>query len=124
MSKKFIDYIPALIIALMIMYLGTLPGKELTAAGLGKESYHINGHFLFFSALCFFLYKPLKNIYLCIIITVLYGVMLELIQIYVPARAASLFDVFTDTMGALISALILWKLQSYLPKILRNWLNQ
>jgi VanZ family protein len=124
MVKKLSYYLPALVTAAIILFFGVLPGKSVDAVGLGKESFHINGHFFFFSLLCFFLYKPFKSILMSLVVTVLYGVAIELIQVYVPGRACSLFDVFTDTMGALISVLILWKLQPYLPKKLKNWLKQ
>lgn len=116
------SWLPAIIVMLAILILAIIPGKTMISAGLGSDTYHVNGHFLFFSLLCFVVYKPLKSVPGAAIFTLVYGIVIELIQLYVPNRACSLFDIFTDTMGTIISVLILWKLQHYLPKILRNWL--
>jgi VanZ family protein len=121
--SKYYRWIPALVMMAGIFVLSSIQGPAIDAVGLGKESYHINGHFVLFLILCLFYYKALKNPYLSFVLTVLYGIIDEYHQKFTPYRSSSLFDIFIDTMGAGISFIILWKLQHILPKKLKKWLN-
>lgn len=122
MLPKPKNLIPAILVMLFIFILSSTPGPRLDAAGLGGETIHVNGHFLMFTALCLAYYKAVKKIPYAILLTIIFGVSDELHQLWTPFRACSFEDVLVDSFGALIAGLFLWKLQPYLPKILKNWL--
>ncbi len=100
-----------------------IPGKELVAAGLGKESYHVNGHFFLYLLLCFAYYKATKRIGVAILLSVLFAFTDEFHQSFVPLRSPSTKDIITDTVASFTAAILIWKSQALLPQQLRNWLN-
>ena len=108
---------------LMIFAVSSMPGKLVNSMGLGKESYHVNGHFFLFFMLCFAYYKATKSIWKSVLLTIIYGIADELHQIFVPLRSVSMFDIFVDATGGALAGLILWKLQVILPTTLKNWLK-
>ena len=119
---KFKIWIPALFMMLVIFTASSIPGQNIDSAGLNNERLQISGHFIFFVLLCFSYFKATKNIFYSVLLTVLYAIFDEIHQMFTPLRSSSLFDIGVDTLGALISAGILWKLQHILPKKLKNWL--
>lgn len=54
--------------------------------------------------------------------TVSYAVFDELHQLTILGRSCSIFDLGVDTLGAIISGILLWKLLPTLPKKLKNLL--
>lgn len=120
---KLAKWFPAIAVMMTIFVVSSVRGTTINEIGLGKESYHINGHFVLFVFLCISYYKATKSILLSVLFTVIYGVLDELHQLFTPGRSSSFFDIFVDSMGAVLSGLMLWKLQPYLPKKLKNWLN-
>ena len=123
-SKKSINWLPAILWMLVISLLSATSGKVINEIGLGAESIHISGHSLLFFVLCFFYYKATKDIKYSVLLTLLFGIVDEIHQMYTPMRSSSLFDVLTDLFGAIGAGLILWKLQYILPKKLKNWLKK
>lgn len=96
----------------LIFVFSSVQGSFIDSVGLGKESYHINAHFLLFVLLCISYYYFTRNILLSILLTMLYGVFDEIHQIFTPFRSASYFDMLVDSIGALIGGLIAWKLNA------------
>jgi VanZ family protein len=121
---KNIRWLPALLIMFVIFLFSSTPGAVIQSAGLGNETFHINGHFLMFFLLCFAYYKATKNVALSWVFTVVYALLDEYHQKFVPLRSSSLKDIFVDILAGTIAALILWKLQQLLPKKLKNWLKK
>ena len=119
---KYHRWIPSLVIMLVIFVSSSIPGQTINAIGLGKEAYHVNGHFILFLILCFANYKATKNILVSILFTILYAFADEFHQTLTPFRSASFFDIYIDTFAAFIAGVILWKLQHILPKKLVTWL--
>ncbi len=109
---------------LIIFLASATPGKVINEIGLGNNTLHINGHFLFFFVLCFTYYKAIKNVFLSWVFTVLYALSDEFHQKFVFLRNASLQDLFVDILAGSIAAIILWKLQHILSKKLRSWLKK
>lgn len=103
--------------------MSAIPGETIRSAGLGKESYHVDGHFLMFFLLCASYYKATKNVIISIVLSILYGLTDEFHQLYVPMRSFQTKDLLVDTLGALLAGGVLWKLQFILPTKLKNWLN-
>jgi VanZ family protein len=124
MSKKqLINWLPALIVMILISILSSTSGETINELGLGNESIHISGHSIMFFFLCVAYFKATKNIIVSIVLTFCFGMIDEFHQLFTPLRSSSLFDIYTDGFGSLIAGLILWKLQYILPKKLKNWLN-
>lgn len=106
---------------LVIFIASSIPGKIINESGLGKESYHINGHFILFFILCLSYYKATKNILRSMALGVVYALLDEFHQKFTPLRSVSAFDIFVDTMGVTLGGLLLWKIH-ILPESLKNWL--
>ncbi len=120
--KNLKNWIPAFIIMAIIFGISAVPGKTINQAGLGRESYHIGGHFILFVFLCFAYFKATKNILLSFVLTVLYGISDEFHQTFTPNRSSGMFDIIVNSCGALLSSILIWKLNYLIPKKLRNWL--
>ncbi|MBU1133236.1 MAG: VanZ family protein [Patescibacteria group bacterium] len=121
--KKFKDWIPAITIMMIIFALSSLPGPAVDAAGLNKYSLQVSSHLILHMLLTIAYYKATKNIPLSILLTVLYAITDEAHQMFTLLRSPSLFDIYVDSLGSLISGLFLWKLLPTLPKKLKIWLN-
>ena len=117
-------WIPSIIVMAVIFGLSSITGPVINAAGLNKQVYQVNAHFFLFVILCFTYYKATKNIFNSILLTIIYAVLDETHQIFTLFRSSSTFDIFVDTIAALISGGMLWKYQHILPKKLRNWLEK
>lgn len=122
MDKKIYNWIAPIFMMTVIFILSSTPGATINAVGLGKESYHIDGHFMMFVFLCLSYFKATKNILLSLFLTFSYGVLDEFHQQFTPGRSVSTFDVFVDTCGGLVVTLFVWKGLFLLPKKLRDWL--
>lgn len=120
---KVKNWIPSIFIMLIIFLISNTPGEVINSSGLGYEPLHINGHFFLFFLLCISYYKGSKDILLSVLLTILYGISDEIHQMYIPGRSSNMFDIYTDSFGAIIAGIILWKLQHIIPKKLKNWLN-
>jgi VanZ family protein len=138
--KKMGSVLPALLLMSIIYFVSSVPGATVDAAGLGKEIYHVNGHFLLFFLLGITYYKALSRVKLgkqghakhltrnqkviaSLLLCLLYALSDEFHQKFVPGRAVQAFDICIDILGGFISGVILWNLQPILPKKLRVWLN-
>lgn len=117
------NWLPAWAVMAVIFMLSSLSGQTINDAGLGRESYHINGHFLMFFVLCLSFYKATKSIGLAFIFTVIYAFLDEFHQYFVPLRSVSTKDIITDVFAALMASVFLWKLSQLLPNKLKIWLN-
>src|SRR5512147_1563344 len=116
--KNLRNWFPAFAVMIVIFMLSSTSGTTIQSAGLGNETLHRVGHLLMFALLCIAYYKATKKAGYAILLTVVYSLFDELHQKFVYLRSASLFDVVVDTLGALLAGLVLWTLQSILPKIL------
>ena len=121
--KSMKRWLPAIVMMILIFIMSSLTGKTIREAGLGDEGYHVSGHFILFFFLCVSLYKGTKNVWLSVLLTVLYALIDETHQLFVSERAASFKDIVTDGLSAFIAGVILWNFYQNLPKILKNWLS-
>jgi VanZ family protein len=122
--RKYARFIPAGIVALIILGASVMPAQTIESAGLSKEIYHIKGHFLFYGLFCLTLYKGFGKTGISLGIAILYGTLMELLQRHVPGRAFEYLDIAVNSLGALLASAILWKKSSLLPKKLNNWLDK
>lgn len=122
--KKINDWIPAIIVMLVIFGLSSMEGQVVKATGFGHESYQVNAHFILYLLLSLALYKALKDIPKTIFWAIIYSMTDELHQVFVPGRSWQLKDLVVDLFGILLGGLIVWKSQYLLPKTLKNWLKK
>lgn len=99
-----------LLIAITIFYVSSLSFESAPARGYGWKT--VAYHFLAFFSLAFFLLPALvkgknKNwVFVGVVLGVLYGVLDEFHQFFVPRRACTLSDVLVDSCGVLFASLI------------------
>ena len=120
--KNIKNWIPALVVMTVIFTLSSAPGDVVNSTVAKHESVQVIGHFILFMVLCLTYFKATKNILLSLLLSVLYAFFDEFRQSFTLNRSSSLKDIFTDTSGALISCIFLWKLLPKTPKKLKDWL--
>lgn len=110
--KHFRYYIPAILWILLILFLCTLPGKDIPSSSfLDKIHFDKFVHFGLFGGIVLLLslaiywqkkfISPLTLVIL-VIMTAAYGLAIEYIQKYwVIGRSFDMFDVLADTLGAI-----------------------
>ncbi len=121
--KELYKYKYTIITALVILILTIIPGSTVRSTGLNKESYHIKGHFIAYLILVIALYKGTKDNLISGMISVMYGILMELLQKLVPGRAFEYSDIAVNSFGSVLALLIIWKRSLILPKKLKNWLD-
>jgi hypothetical protein len=115
-------WMPSFIVMIVISILSSINGPFIDSFGLNRQTYQINGHFFLFMLLCAMYFKATKNIFYSIILTLNFGIVDEFHQVFTSFRSSSVFDIFVDIAGGLISGGIIWRFQHILPKRLGNWL--
>lgn len=116
-------WLPAILLMVVIFVLSSVPGQNINEAGLGNDSYHITGHFLFFFVLYLAFYRATASLGLSLLLTIIYAVIDELHQMYTPGRASSLKDIITDTAAGITAGALIWSLYPKLPKKLKDFLK-
>ena len=111
-KKRYAAIILTLLIALEILYFSSISGTSNGRVGMGfiPIIYHLAVFFLF----NFFLLvaikgnKKIKIDYLIIAlgISIIYALLDEFHQIFVPLRNASIQDILTDTIGIFLSTIL------------------
>lgn len=106
---------PAILWALLIFYLSSVPGLQVTSEPVGnfltRKAAHLGEYTILF--LLIFRAQDYQKVVRAIFLTAIYGVSDELHQSFVPTREAKLTDVLFDLAGAIIGVLI-WR---YLPTL-------
>lgn len=100
-----------ILIAAEIFFISTIPGNKINTGGWDLSTAY---HFTVFFLLSFFLLVTLtgkkkiktKNIFISIVISVIYAVLDEIHQMFVPLRSPDLGDVLVDSIGILIAAMV------------------
>lgn len=121
--KILFRYLPSVAIMLVIYILSVIPGTTMEQVGLGKEVYHLNGHFFFFFILCIAFYKAFEDILVAMFLSEAYGIFIEIIQAFIPFRNSSGFDIYVDTLAIILGGAFIWLLLPALPVRLRNLLK-
>lgn len=99
-------WIETLVWAGIIIYLTTIPDFHPTSNSFLSALLSNGGHFFFFGVLALLI--PLAN-RLSLLITILYGLTIELAQRTIPGRSFSLVDLSLDTLGAFVFVYIMRK---------------
>jgi hypothetical protein len=117
--KKYLVWILPIAWALLIWRLTTTSQIVVTEEYLLQNILMMGAHFTFFgiqSALIYLALPPylVFNTNIAVVLTSLYGALVELRQFSVPGRSADPMDWILDTAGAITFLLVLKKLQSKL----------
>lgn len=106
--KKFFLII-TIIIAIFIFYISSLPSPPNPVKAnleLIPTLYHIIIFFLFSLFLALSSNKKSnKTIILILAVSIIYGILDELHQFYVPGRSSSLSDIFLDSSGSVLGVI-------------------
>ena len=113
----------AIVIGLAIFVMSAIPGETVETLGMGKEAYHIKGHFIMYTLLCLSLYKSWKTLWKSFLGSAGFGILMEIMQLFVPGRTFEYGDIFVNSFGAFIALGIIWKRSLFLPKRLKPWLE-
>jgi len=105
----------------LTLYLTTIPNFSTSGDNLLSWILSNGGHFFFFGVLAALLslslpprvWRLTSSVY-AILITSLYGLFIEFVQLNIPGRSFYLSDWVLDTLGAITFLFILKKLQSKL----------
>jgi VanZ family protein len=117
MNKKVLYLSATIAYALLIFLLSSLSGDKTEKLYLFKHSDKII-HLLEYAVLCFLVSKALSSTLkenvrrytglIAVVISLLYAITDEFHQSFVPGRYASMYDIFADGIGAVISQIILY----------------
>ena len=132
MGKKLKIYIcyhlPWQLLAATIFTLSSIPGEDLPDIGIRAADKL--AHFVIFGVLAVFLYRSFSRsarpdlrkfaASMGILITILYGVLDELHQFFIPGRTPSILDWIADLTGAVLFVLIYRILQRKVPALRKN----
>ncbi len=104
-------FLIALIVLVSITYLSLSPKPALTASNDKL------GHFIAYSVLTFlilrsFVIRNVNRLLMLLVFSILYGVLMEYGQRFVPGRSFSIYDMIANTSGVLIGLLIYWVLKA------------
>lgn len=110
--KKYLYLTPPVLWAILIWYLTTTPQVVVTTEPWFQSALMMFSHFSFFGVLSALLYLSRFATLDSIILTSLYGLIIEAYQLYIPGRSADVMDWILDTLGAFSFLFILKKIQS------------
>lgn len=110
--KKFLAWVFTFAWAGLILYLTTIPNFKPSSDSLFSWLLSNGGHFAFFGILAILFKLDKISTINSILLTSIYGLIIEYIQLGIPGRSFELFDWSLDTLGAISFLLILKKLQS------------
>ncbi|MFQ5650098.1 MAG: VanZ family protein [bacterium] len=112
-SFSFRYALPAILWALLLFFLSSLPSNSVPSLGIEYED--LVAHFVVYSVLGYFLaiaflHQPeritRKTIVLAALLGILYGASDEIHQMFVPGRNSTLSDFVADGLGVLVGVVV------------------
>lgn len=122
MTRRLLNWLPAILLMALIFLASSIPGKVIRDTGFDKELLHINAHFFLFFMLFVGYFKATKSLDVSLVMQFLYAVFDEYHQKYVPLRSASMNDIAVDLIAGVVAGLIIWKLLRGPSTKLKKWL--
>lgn len=112
--RKLFLWLLTLAWACLIFYLTTIPNFHPTQDSLLSWILSNGGHFFFFGILAALLKLDQLSTSYSLLLTSLYGLVIEFVQRSIPGRSFGVSDWALDTLGAITFLFIFKKLQSKL----------
>jgi VanZ family protein len=100
---------------LVVLFLSTLPGTKVQFISTSDKLVHFAAFFVL-SILLLFAYKFTKPFFMTSLLMAVFGIVIEVLQIYVPYRTFDVYDFLADMLGVM-TALILFQILGQRPKI-------
>ncbi len=120
--KKHLVFTPLIIYWIILFLATTLPVQSVPSVAIGDKINHLAAYFVLSCLLYLTLIYQRKSEYLfnkaafaTIVITLVYGALDEIHQMFIPGRFAEVLDWLADATGAILGVLII----SYLIKKLK-----
>jgi VanZ family protein len=121
--------LPAILVALIIFTGSSIPGQSFPSWAIFKFDKVI--HFGLFFVFCFFTHRAVmfqdripflakNHLAASIVLTILYGVIDEGHQAFVPGRTPDVLDLLADSAGAAACALLIWLWLKYQTQAARR----
>jgi VanZ family protein len=111
MNKScFLSVIPVVCIVLLFLGAINLNFRNVASKPGSDKSLHFIGFFIL-SLLLIFTFKnyTAKRVYLkSLIIAIIIGIIIEIIQLFIPARSFSLLDLAADAGGIALAMMLTW----------------
>jgi len=120
MIKKFIYFLPSIVVMSIIFCLSSLPSTGIGGSLVEQFFIHKTLHVLVYSGLSISFYFALKNtchsstrqnLFMSILFTYIYGIGDEIHQYFIPGRGAKFTDTLFDLFGAIIGSFVFRFLQ-------------
>ncbi|MBM3249463.1 MAG: VanZ family protein [Candidatus Omnitrophica bacterium] len=115
MTKTLKYWSPVAICISIIFVASSVPGSNIPILFPWQDNAF---HFTIYLLLCMFLrrallktlprIKPVEGLILTVAFGIIYGIIDELHQSFVPNRSASFADILIDSLGALTGSLLAW----------------
>jgi len=111
-KKRWINFVFLILIGVEIYWFSSIPGSGIETGGISLMP--IAYHFIVFFLFALFLFSTInhnkkikpKLVIFILILSLLYAVLDEIHQIFVPGRSSNLKDVLTDSAGIFSSTLL------------------
>lgn len=101
----------AVILAIIIFYFSSIPGSQINLPGM---NFSIIYHFGIFFLFAFFLFISMKGnrkinqkfVIITLLLVLIYAILDEIHQIFVPLRTPSVNDLLVDALGGITSIIL------------------
>lgn len=117
MNKKyfFSHWLPVVSWGIIIIILSSIPYLEAPSIGIKREDLvaHFVVYFIFGILLLRVVKINYKNIIISILFAIIFGVINELNQIWIPRRSFELLDIISNTLGVLASVIFKIRRKDY-----------
>jgi|GEM_PF-1109025 len=120
MIKKIILWITTISWAIYTFYLTTAPNFSSSPDTTLSWILSNGGHFFFFGVLAVLLYLIIKKPAIPFILTSLYGIFIEYLQLSIPGRSFSLEDWLLDILGSALFLVIIHRYEN--TRDWRRWI--
>jgi VanZ family protein len=106
--NKVILWLPAFLYCAIIFYLSSISNAEISSDPSTDFISRKLVHFFVFGVLSLLFLLPTKNYYLASLLAIVYAILDEYHQTFVPGRSGEIRDIIIDSSGVIIFMLITW----------------
>ena len=122
-NKVWLIYVPLTVYWIILFILTSIPGNQITTFGVSDKIKHAGAYFVL--TIFLFLTLHFQNKYpklktnagiAALIISLIYGVIDEVHQLFIPGRSGDMYDWLADLLGTIIAVAVV----QYVVKISKN----